>query len=40
MSSSIEHLVISVYEDAYFRIVVFQDVEGNYLTMNIEHYYE
>ena len=36
MSSTIEHLVISVFETIHYRIVVFQDVEGNYLIMNIE----
>ena len=39
MSERIRHLVISVFEvEDYLRIVVFQDVEGNYLTMNIEQY--
>jgi len=38
--SSITHLVITIYEEDYYRIIVFQDTQGNYLTMNIEHYYE
>ena len=36
MSDIIQHLVISVFDTRYYRIVVFQDIEGNYLTMNIE----
>lgn len=40
MKRSIRHLVISVFEEKYYRIIIFQDVEGNYLTMNIEEYYE
>ena len=33
----IEHLVISVFEDDVYKIVIFQDVYGNYLTMNVEY---
>ncbi len=36
MSNVISHLVISVFDTIHYRIVVFQDIEGNYLTMNIE----
>jgi len=33
----LEHLVVSVFDQKYYRIVIFQDVHGNYLTMNIEY---
>ena len=40
MNVNIRHLVITIHEEKYHRIIIFQDTEGNYLTMNIENYYD
>jgi hypothetical protein len=40
MSKGITHLVISVFEEDIYKITVFQDVNGGYLTMNIEFNYD
>ena len=33
----IHHLVISEFEIGYYHIVIFQDKDGQYLTMNINY---
>jgi|21_taG_2_1085346.scaffolds.fasta_scaffold43633_3 hypothetical protein len=36
MSDRIKHLVITEFEIDIYKIVIFQDIEGTYLTMNID----
>ena len=36
MSDLITHLIITEFEVDIYKIVIFQDREGKYLTMNID----